>query len=284
MEMSEDEVLSRFASLKNAQRVGEGQEQFVFIPGTRDDRILLVAHSDTVFHRKPKVAYSNGTLFSKIKGVGIGADDRAGCAMAWHLKDMGHSILIPNGEESGCRGSRFLMRNSDWAKEINDTHRFAIEMDRMNKDDIAFYDIATDKFKDWCEDQFKGYYRCRGSVTDVCALCETICGCNISVGYYGQHGSGETLKVKEWERTLYMMRKVLGQKDLPLFKQDPKPVYTPPCIQNNYNTAFTSKSLSQKIIGLELDDIITCIHCDMIMDIHEYKMNGKKCTNCQKEF
>ena len=39
---------------------------------------------------------------SGVYDEGIGADDRAGCAILWLLKDSGHSLLVTNGEEIGC--------------------------------------------------------------------------------------------------------------------------------------------------------------------------------------
>ena len=43
-------VLEEFAHLPGAVAVfEEGKKSFVFVPGSREDRILLVAHADTVW-------------------------------------------------------------------------------------------------------------------------------------------------------------------------------------------------------------------------------------------
>lgn len=311
--MSTDEVLSRFASLKGAQRIGTGEQQFVYIPGTRDDKVLLVAHADTVWRDEPiRVVYSGGYYFSVSDKRGIGADDRAGCCMLWHLRKMGHSLLIPNAEEGGCKGSRFLMSMPEWKKIVNE-HRFAIEMDRMNDSDMAFYSVGSDKFKNWCEEQFKGYKRTHGSWTDICVLCDPMCGMNISVGYYGQHSAGEYLNESEWEKTLQAMSDVLSKKDLPRFEQDPKPAYTSPSYSGycGYSGSYTDYKRKKEPVrefssmeeyrshryapnftpspitySAKQDDIIVCLHCEGVMDMSEYKANNNKCIfdGCGKEF
>ncbi len=313
--MSTDEVLAEFGNLPNAQTVGEGDERFVYIPGTREDRMLLVAHADTVWHdQKIELGFTTDQrLVSLTPGVGTGADDRGGIAMLWKLKDLGHSILVPNAEESGCRGSKFLMGNEKWRKELN-THRFAIEMDRMNGDDIACYDVASDDFKKWLEKSFHGYHTVHGSWTDVGVLCDPdkhneacLCGCNISIGYYGQHGSGEYIKVPEWQRTLDLLRKVLSEKDLPRFENKVRPVYVPP--KNNYfhpeyggtRDVYTSVhsrkshegyNNNNKTYDLKDDDniqmvaygLLLCPHCDTIIDENEWKQNNHECVVCAKSF
>ena len=104
---SGDEIFDRFAALPNAiaKKGGKPFERFVYVPGNRKDRVLLVAHIDTVWDKdyqkfgnnKPhnhRVVFENGIFSSGEETCGIGADDRAGCAMLWKLKDSGHSILI----------------------------------------------------------------------------------------------------------------------------------------------------------------------------------------------
>jgi hypothetical protein len=49
IKMTKDEVLDSFARLPNA----ESFKDFVFIPGTKDPRLLLVGHADTVFDGPP---------------------------------------------------------------------------------------------------------------------------------------------------------------------------------------------------------------------------------------
>ncbi len=296
--MTEDEVLAKFAALPNAQRVGQGDEQFVYVPGTREDKVLLVAHSDTVWHDKNvEVGYYNGHYFSLRKGTGIGADDRAGCAMLWALRNSGHSLFIPNAEECGCRGSNFAMRDEAWKKTIN-SHRFAIEFDRMNEFDMAFYGVGSDAFKDWCEAKFKGYKRVYGMHTDICVLCDPMTGMNISVGYYGQHSDGEYLIESEYERTLNLVKQVLAEKDIPKFEQEKTRWVSPH--QNNWEREMEEHgefqghnqySSTRSSRGIEIplqtftgttENILVCPWCDAVMDINEFKNHNDSCMYCNK--
>ena len=85
-------------------------ERFLYIEGTRPDKVVLVAHADTFFDERygwPQVAHTlderDGAIYSINEGnIGLGADDRAGCAILWLLRNSGHSLLITDGEEDGC--------------------------------------------------------------------------------------------------------------------------------------------------------------------------------------
>lgn len=291
------EVLDFFGSMKDAQKIGSGDDQFVFIPGTRDDRVLLVAHADTVFDKReekevrPIINYANGKFFSGTNDMGIGADDRAGCAIVYQLRDLGHSILIPNGEESGCVGSRFLANhNKDLYKIINE-HRFAIEFDRRGNDDLIFYDVGSNKFVEWCESNFIGYTKGHGSFTDICVLCDPMCGLNISVGYYDQHMPTEHLIESEWTKTLETARKVLSQKNLPRFIQDPPPIksYKHSESYRTFSTPtqepfYGATRISKPRLDHKVEDIVLCFHCDAIMDPAEKDNNNNLCIYCFKEF
>ena len=128
MEADMETIIDKFYDLPGAEYHGAHDQAFCYIPGTRKDRVLLVAHADTVWDRCPprKVGYAGGFYYSEIDKLGIGADDRVGCAILWDLKDLGHSLLILTGEESGCLGSSWLMENRYFEEEIN-KHQFAIQ-------------------------------------------------------------------------------------------------------------------------------------------------------------
>jgi hypothetical protein len=291
--MKEQEVLNTFAALPNAVKVGSGDEQFVYIPGTREDKVLLVAHADTVGgDSKINVKFQNGRYYSAGKRC-LGADDRAGCAILWNLRDSGHSLLIPNAEESGCKGTRFLMKDDTWSKKINDEHRFAIEFDRMNSSDLVFYDVGSGPFRKWCEENFKGYKTAQGSFTDICYLCDKICGLNISVGYYGQHNNTEILVEKEWHRTLLRAREVLAQKNLPRFEQPKRPPVQPfstgRTLWDSSMLPVSSRSIGttplvQPVIVANYDWLMVCPHCKGLMDDSEYKQNHEQCLYCKEKF
>lgn len=214
-------ILDKFAMLPGAVRRGQGTSQFVFIKGRRQNKVLLVAHADTVWE-----AYGRPTEFSlKIEGDiifnqrgGLGADDRAGCAMVWLLRDMGHSILITSGEELGGVASSYLVRqNPDVLQEINQ-HSFVIELDRRFSKEYKCYEVATPEFKKYIETA-TGYKESQmGGFTDICILCRKICGVNLSVGYYNEHTHDEYLIYSQWQHTLDLCRSWL-KSDMPRFSR-----------------------------------------------------------------
>jgi len=215
-------ILDKFASLPGAVRRGRGDAQFVFVKGIRADRALLVAHADTVWGMGDRCEAKEFELQHKdgiIKNLygGLGADDRAGCAMAWLLRDMGHSILITNGEEYGGIGSAWLMEhNPDIRAEINDNCSFAVELDRRNARDFKCYSVGTDEFRSYVKENTGYSEPNRHSFTDIVAICKKICGVNLSVGYYNEHSDREYLVFAEWQNTLNVCKQWLS-KSLPKF-------------------------------------------------------------------
>jgi len=227
-----DEVFEKFSQISGAEEHGSGLEKFLFIKGSRENRVVLVAHADTYWDKAygggngmlGEIVEENGTI--RVKHGGLGADDRAGCAIVWLLKDLGHSILITSGEEHGRRGSNYLMReHPDIANEINDDHQFVVQFDRRNGRDFKCYSVGTDEFREYVEDK-TGVYDSenksftepdRTSATDIVTLCENVCGVNLSIGYQNEHRPEESLVLKEWENTLDLSRKWFKETDLPRF-------------------------------------------------------------------
>lgn len=264
---NQDQVLDKFMSLPKAFSDGKGQKRFVFVPGTRDDRCLIVAHADTVWLDEPiQLGYHDNILFSLDRnrsytttdirgskyrwGAGIGADDRAGCAIAWELRDLGHSILITSGEEQNCISSRRMMNNANWANIING-HTFAVQFDRRGYKDIVFYDVGTNTFVNYVQ-QHTGYTPARGTHTDIRVLCHTMCGVNISTGYYDEHRPEEKLVIDQWQNTLQVAKSWLTKK-LPFFPLDKQDLYEvphkshskPPVQQSSYVPPNRSSSVEQ---------------------------------------
>ena len=219
-----DEVFKTFSTLPGAIHRGIELEQFLFVKGKRDDRVLLVAHADTHWdtrnrdngHTPQEIVQENGVI--RNAHGGLGADDRAGCAILWLLRDMGHSLLITDGEERGGRGSDWLMNeNRDIADEINDNHQFAIQFDRRNGKDFKCYTVGTDEFRAYVQ-QSTGYSEPnRSAYTDVVTLCRRITGVNLSIGYQNEHSNNERLVLQDWQHTLDVCRAWLSQAGLPRF-------------------------------------------------------------------
>ena len=229
-----DAVLDMFAGLPGAVRCGSGLQQFVFIEGQRQNRVVLVAHADTCwdfFYRKDRdlipqnVQLADGII--RNPGNGLGADDRAGCAILWLLRGLGHSILVTNGEEYGDIGSTWLMTaRPDIADKINDTHQFALALDRRNGRDFKCYGVGTPEFREYITDKTGYTEPSRASSTDISTICRRICGVNLSVGYQCEHTENEHLVVKDWLHTLNLCRTWLSEASLPKFPlSGPDPDY-----------------------------------------------------------
>jgi len=194
--------------------------RFLYVPGTREDRVVLVAHADTVLDERygyPRVEHSvheEDGHFVSLNPDGqravLGADDRAGCAILWLLRESGHSLLLMDGEERGQIGSTWLMQDHpDIADEING-HQFMVQFDRRNSHDFKCYHVGTPEFRSYIAKQTGYSEPNRSSFTDIVTLCRDICGVNLSVGYYNEHSVDETLCIAEWEHTLNVARTLLA--------------------------------------------------------------------------
>jgi len=168
-----------------------------------------------------KIKIEDGNIRAVNDEFGLGTDDRAGCAMLWLLKDLGHSLLVTDGEEHDQKGAKWLMsHNKDIADEINHDHQFVIQFDRRNGQDFKCYDVGTDKFRA-CVAKKTGYTEPdRRSSTDIKILCREIAGVNLSVGYHNEHGNQEYLNLAEWEHTLNICGRWVAERELPRFKKN----------------------------------------------------------------
>ena len=237
--MDSKEILDRFLNIPIASSQGvfeifaqlpgvvwhKGEkplQQFVYVPGTREDRVVLVAHGDTVwdaFYSNPQEAvlrYENGIYSSGSEACGIGADDRAGCAMVWALRESGHSLLILDGEEKGKIGANYLKKShKKLYREIN-RHRFILELDWAGAGGCLFNQVDnTQSFKDYIQTAFTDSQKKGGS--DLQILCSRICGANLSVGWQNCHTPREQLSLPQWEENLAKLTPFL-EKPQPQFK------------------------------------------------------------------
>jgi hypothetical protein len=204
------------------ERSPAGKERFLLIPGTRKNKVVLVAHSDTFWDEfylgyrvdKHVLTQENGFLSAQsCKGekMILGADDRSGVAILFILKNCGHTILLTDGEEKHQTGSTFLIQNyREIAEFLNDEHQFFIEFDRQNYREIKFYNRVPAAFKQLIEIQtgYKEAIDCN-SYTDLSVLCQNLYGVNISTGFYEPHSVEERLNSKEWVYTLNLIKNLL---------------------------------------------------------------------------
>lgn len=221
---TEAQVLQRFTDLPNA--VVSNHQHYVFVPGSRADRALLVAHADTVNTKKGGITAVNPVWQGDIclrddaeilggRGYGggvLGGDDRAGCAALVALWNGEHSLLVTTGEERGCIGAAAAANE---IPKLLQEHSFCVEFDRLGKQQAVFYDISTDEFEayvlkslgaEW--DQYIGSY------TDVRKICPVIkrCGVNVSIGYTRQHTANEAIYYPAWLQTVTDARRWLTEK------------------------------------------------------------------------
>jgi hypothetical protein len=205
-------------------------QEFLYIRGYRENKVLLVAHVDTYWDEQyrnnrniiPQIIREGNVIKSGSNEYGIGADDRAGCAMLWLLRESGHSLLLINGEECGRIGSSWLMEdrgNKDIALEIQNNHQFIIQLDRRNARDFKCYFVGTDEFRQYVMDMTGYTEPDRSSGTDIVTLCRKITGVNLSVGYKNEHSRDEELNIDHWLHTLSLVRKWISNPNLPRFER-----------------------------------------------------------------
>lgn len=215
---SSEEIFAQFRCLDGViERHGEGKEGYLYVPGSRKDRCVIAAHADTYFDKEyqgkvisSKVSYKDGIYFSESDESSIGADDRAGCAMLWLLRNSGHSLLILDGEEHGQVGAGFLKdSNPELFNEINE-HSFILQLDRRGSSDYKYYSLpVTPEFIKYIE-KSTGYMPVQDKgKTDICTLCAKACGANLSIGYYDEHKPSERLCCDEWLNTYNIVKNML---------------------------------------------------------------------------
>lgn len=194
---------------------------FAYFKGGRRDKVLLIAHADTVWDKRymPDKKFQqsahlvNGFYEGENGECGIGADDRAGCAMLYLLLNSGHSVLILDGEEHGQVGAHYLKDTyPDIYTELNE-HQYMIQLDRRNANEYKCYDIPVSReFREFIEKEFSFGDAGTKARTDIVALCDKICGVNLSVGYYQEHTPQEKLCYEEWLHTYEVLAKLLEKK------------------------------------------------------------------------
>lgn len=230
-----DLVFERFMDIPSSHILGEGKSRFLYAPGSRRDRVALVAHVDTLWDSRAlagcEEALNTVDSFEDAQvdlmfedeyisnpGRILGGDDRAGCAALWLLQDLGHSLILTDGEELGCIGSKYLQqKHTDLHKSIIESHMFFLELDLANGDEFKCYNVGTDPFREYVH-KSTGYTESKEpGYTDICEIAGGICGVNMSVGYYCPHSYEEFVNTDEWMNTINRCRRWLGSRGIPRF-------------------------------------------------------------------
>lgn len=167
--------------------------------------IMLVAHIDTVTRNK-KLKFRVKRNRIRARNSVLGADDRAGIYAIMEILRMCKtsnvpmpSVLFTNYEESGMQGVEAFVKSKKMEKNMN----IFIELDRKGKDEYVYYFHEMPKpISEWVESF--GFTKDHGSMSDVMTLTEeySIPHVNLSVGYYDQHTSKETLYPSQLQLTI----------------------------------------------------------------------------------
>lgn len=215
------ELLERFRCLPGAVygQGGHPLERFCYVPGKRKDRVLLLAHCDTVWDKvycppvqmRQELLRNGNVLYSGARANGIGADDRAGCALLWLLRESGHSLLLLDGEEHGHFGARFLRDQYPALLREMNRHAYFLQLDLWGECSFMSHGVPNSAefhrmLNDW---GFKEEDTAGG--TDISYLCRSVCGANLSVGYRDYHTPKETLNLSAWQRIYGILEQRLSQ-------------------------------------------------------------------------
>ncbi|MEM8737260.1 MAG: M28 family peptidase [Planctomycetota bacterium] len=279
---SEPALIERFASLPHAVRLPVPKQlDAVYVPGlpgagSGDHPILLVAHTDTVFDRPGRVVWHGHIGHSAHPDIGLGADDRAGCAALWALRNTGASLLIVPAEERGCIGSRYVAEHyADLLKH----HCFAVQFDRRGSSDLVFYDGEPDELLNILEPAYGGYAEADGSYSDVAVLCPAlgIAGVNISIGFDDEHTPDETIDAAAWTRTVDNARNLIAAGDYPPIPYVPDHTLYDP---DDYGFGDWSEGLDD--FDEPLADVAWCDDCALAWDADDIDPTAPdpKCPVC----
>lgn len=170
-----------------------------------NDPVAWSCHTDTV-HRaggRQSIIRDDKYILKLTKNSGsncLGADDTAGVwLMAQMIKAKVPGLyMFHRGEEIGCKGSRWVAKN---VPGVLKGIKFVIALDRRDNDSVITHQVGqrccSENFAKSMGEQLGDLkYKAdpTGSFTDSASYTDIVGECtNLSVGYKGQHGGGETL-------------------------------------------------------------------------------------------
>ena len=217
MMTSERVIVQQFLTLRGAVLIHTPNGNAVYVPAKRSDAVLLIAHTDTVWGSDIiKLKQVGDIITSAAKGIGIGADDRAGVAALWALRDTGHALLLVPDEETGCQGSSWVADNMP---HILRRHNYMIQFDRRGGSDLVTYSCDNPAFDDYLLSNMQGYTMASGSFSDIAVLAPAagIAAVNISIAFRAEHTARESLNLVEWRHSVKSVRGMVAA-DCPRFE------------------------------------------------------------------
>ena len=144
----------------------------------------------------------------------------ASSAILYLLKDSGHSLLVINDKDTWDLFvpdviTTIRETHKDLFEEFN-SHQYVLEFNYRNYRSLDFVLPVTNEFRNFIEDNTSFFEE----HDDMCppilrsnthALCERICGANISAGYHKNRKRGAFLNLAEWKHTLNVFRNLLKE-------------------------------------------------------------------------
>ena len=203
-------ALTKF--LHNNYKTVYQNKSYVIAEG--DIPVALVAHMDTVFNGLPEEIYYDEIEKVMWSPQGLGADDRAGVYAILQIINKGYrpSIIFTTDEEIGCVGASNLVKDFRDCpfKEL----KYIIQLDRRGKNDCVFYNCDNKDFIKYVE-KF-GFKESWGSFSDISRIAPAwgVAAVNLSIGYEDEHDQIERLFVKNMEKTIKKVTKMLDDIDL----------------------------------------------------------------------
>jgi len=231
-------------------------DNYTFIPGSLNTPFMLVAHIDTVARPKVNLKVTSNVV-KNTEGV-LGADDRAGIYAALRVyttaKIKPH-LLFTDLEEVGGVGAKEVCTSMKCPAGV----KLLIELDRKGCNEWVSYEPQHKKVKKYIE-RF-GFVEEYGSYSDIADIgpAWNIASVNLSVGYYHQHSTKETLHLDEMEMSI---QRVLSMTEDPIMKSYPPPEdeYRGYCDgYNGYGWGInTKKSSYAPYVGSTLAATVKC--------------------------
>lgn len=131
----------------------------------------------------------------------------------WLLRNLGHSLLILDGEEHGQIGANHIRNSNPELYKIINEHNYIIQFDRRGSSDYKTYSLPVSQAFIQYVESATGYHDAgKNARTDIVALCSDICGVNLSIGYYNEHNPEEVLVFDDWYHTLELAARILVDK------------------------------------------------------------------------
>ncbi len=179
--------------------------KFLLIRGTAP--MLLVAHLDTVHHKRVKTICKSDDGNIIMSPEGIGGDDRCGVyalVKVYALAEKKPWLLFTCDEETGAEGAKAFIKAYQENKfpKMIDEIKCILELDRKGENDAVYYNCINDEFETYISS--KGFKTDIGSFSDISLIAPEmgVAAVNLSVGYYNAHSQHEYIDCAQLETVI----------------------------------------------------------------------------------